>query len=71
MSVLSELPQFLRHVPDTIEAVPAVPRTMAGKKVETPVEQILQGRAVADVVSPGVVDRPDALAAFLPTGATR
>ncbi|ALL79593.1 acetoacetyl-CoA synthetase (plasmid) [Pseudonocardia sp. EC080610-09] len=60
-----------RHVPDTIEAVPAIPRTMTGKKLETPIKQILQGRAVADVVSPGAVDRPDTLAAFLPTGATR
>ena len=53
-----------RHVPDEIVAVPAVPRTMIGKKLETPVKQILRGREVAEVVSVGAVDRPDALAAF-------
>ena len=33
-----------RHVPDTIEAVPAIPRTFTAKKLELPVKRILQGR---------------------------
>ena len=32
-----------RHVPDEIEAVPAVPRTLSGKKLEVPVKRILTG----------------------------
>ncbi|MFV0306874.1 MAG: acetoacetate--CoA ligase [Desertimonas sp.] len=32
-----------RHVPDVIEAVPAVPRTLSGKKLEVPVKRILTG----------------------------
>ena len=32
-----------RHVPDTIAAVPAIPRTLTGKKLEAPVKRILRG----------------------------
>ena len=32
-----------RHVPDTVEAVPAIPRTLTGKKLELPVKRILLG----------------------------
>ena len=32
-----------RHLPDAIEAVPAVPRTLSGKKLEVPVKRILTG----------------------------
>ncbi len=32
-----------RHVPDSIEAIPAVPRTLSGKKLEVPVKRILAG----------------------------
>jgi acetoacetyl-CoA synthetase len=32
-----------RHVPDAIHAVPAIPRTLSGKKLEVPVKRILQG----------------------------
>jgi acetoacetyl-CoA synthetase len=32
-----------RHVPDAVEAVPAVPRTLSGKKLEVPVKRILTG----------------------------
>ncbi|MEJ2871238.1 acetoacetate--CoA ligase [Actinomycetospora sp. OC33-EN08] len=53
-----------RHLPDVIEAVPAVPRTMTGKKLEKPVKQILRGRPVEEVASPGAVDDPSALTAF-------
>ena len=34
-----------RHVPDTVEAVPAIPRTLTAKKLEPPVKRILAGRA--------------------------
>ena len=39
-----------RHVPDQIVAVPAIPRTLTGKKLEVPVKRILLGAAVEDVV---------------------
>jgi len=32
-----------RHAPDTIVAVPAIPRTLTGKKLEVPVKRILSG----------------------------
>ena len=32
-----------RHAPDTIVAVPAIPRTLTGKKLELPVKRILTG----------------------------
>jgi len=39
-----------RHVPDVIEQVPSVPRTLSGKKLEVPVKRILGG-APADAVA--------------------
>ncbi|HTK44904.1 MAG TPA: acetoacetate--CoA ligase [Patescibacteria group bacterium] len=39
-----------RHVPDRIQAVPAIPRTLSGKKLEVPVKRILLG-APADVAA--------------------
>ena len=36
-----------RHVPDRIFAIPAVPRTLNGKKLEVPVRRILSGDAAA------------------------
>ncbi len=53
-----------RHVPDTIEQVPAIPRTMTGKKLETPIKQILLGRPVAEVISADAVTDFAAVAAF-------
>ena len=37
-----------RHAPDTVVAVPAIPRTLTGKKLEVPVKRILTGAAVAE-----------------------
>jgi acetoacetyl-CoA synthetase len=46
-----------RHVPDLVEFVPAVPRTLSGKKLEVPVKRILAGVAPADAVAlPSVAD---------------
>ncbi len=49
-----------RHVPDDVIAVPAVPRTLSGKRLEVPVKRILQGRAV-DEAGRGAVDHPEML----------
>ncbi len=44
-----------RHLPDVIARVPAVPRTLTGKKLEVPVKRILQGARANDVTGPGTV----------------
>ena len=54
-----------RHVPDEIIAVPAIPRTLTGKKMEVPVKRLLQGHALAEVAATGAVADPAALAAFV------
>ena len=53
-----------RHVPDEIIAVPAIPHTRTGKKLEIPVKRILQGGDPRQVMDPGAVDNPDALRWF-------
>jgi acetoacetyl-CoA synthetase len=50
-----------RHVPDAIVAVPAVPRTLSGKKLEVPVKRILGGRSADDVASRSSLANPDSL----------
>ncbi|MEW2508065.1 acetoacetate--CoA ligase [Amycolatopsis sp. NPDC047767] len=44
-----------RHVPSEIVQLPAVPRTLTGKKLETPVKQILLGRSASELVTSGTV----------------
>ena len=53
-----------RHRPDEIHAVPAIPRTMTGKKLELPVKKILTGTPVAEVVSKDALVDPTAIEAF-------
>lgn len=53
-----------RHVPDEIIAVPGIPRTMTGKRLEIPIKRILLGAVPGDVVSASAVDRPELLAEF-------
>jgi acetoacetyl-CoA synthetase len=52
-------------VPDTIAAVPAIPRTLTGKKLEAPVKRILRGAAAESVASKGALADPLALDAFV------
>ncbi|WP_273735288.1 acetoacetate--CoA ligase [Mycolicibacterium septicum] len=40
-----------RHVPDDILAVPSVPKTMTGKKLEVPVKRILSGTPASEAAS--------------------
>jgi acetoacetyl-CoA synthetase len=54
-----------RHVPDRILAVPAIPRTLTGKKLEAPVKRILRGEAPEQVASRGSLAQPAALDAFV------
>lgn len=53
-----------RHVPDEIIAVPALPHTVTGKKMEVPVKRILRGEDPKEVVGRGGVDNPDSLEIF-------
>ncbi|MGE5275013.1 MAG: hypothetical protein ACM3QU_14785, partial [Verrucomicrobiota bacterium] len=53
-----------RHKPDEIVAVPAIPRTMTGKKLELPVKKILSGTPVAEVVSRDTLVDPASIEAF-------
>jgi acetoacetyl-CoA synthetase len=50
-----------RHVPDLIAAVPAIPRTLSGKKLEVPVKRILTGSRADDVASRSSLADPAAL----------
>ena len=54
-----------RHVPDEIVAVPAIPRTLTGKKLETPVKRILQGAPSSAVAQRDALSDPAALDAFV------
>ncbi|MEO6270976.1 MAG: acetoacetate--CoA ligase [Lautropia sp.] len=51
-----------RHVPDEVYAIPEVPRTLTGKKLEVPIKRILLGHPAAKVVNrdsmanPAVID---------------
>ena len=54
-----------RHVPDEIRAIPDVPRTLSGKKLEVPIKRLLAGARLQDVVNPGTLQNPQALFALL------
>jgi acetoacetyl-CoA synthetase len=60
-----------RHVPDEILAVPAIPHTRTGKKLEVPVKRLLQGAPAEQVLNPSAVDNPDLVAYFADLGAER
>jgi acetoacetyl-CoA synthetase len=54
-----------RHVPDAIQVVPAIPRTMTGKKLELPVKRILQGTPADQVASRDALADPESIDAFV------
>ena len=51
-----------RFLPDAIEQVAEVPRTLTGKKQELPVKKLMLGRALAEVVNPDACANPGAFA---------
>ncbi|MBW3603554.1 MAG: acetoacetate--CoA ligase [Actinobacteria bacterium] len=53
-----------RHVPDELHAVPDVPRTLSGKKLEVPVKKLFAGAELDDVASEGALANPESLGAF-------
>jgi acetoacetyl-CoA synthetase len=66
-TIASELRRTLspRHVPDSIEAVPAIPKTLTQKKLELPVKRILLGSPPEEVASRDALADPSALDAFV------
>lgn len=60
-----------RHVPDHVVMVPAVPRTLSGKKLEVPVKRILSGADPGQVVAIGSVADPASLSPFIEIGRRR
>jgi acetoacetyl-CoA synthetase len=60
-----------RHVPDAIEAVPAIPRTLTQKKLELPVKRILLGAPAEEVANRDALADASALDAFVAIAARR
>jgi acetoacetyl-CoA synthetase len=54
-----------RHIPDSIRAVPAVPRTLNGKKLEVPVKRILLGAPLEKAASRDTLSDPTSLDVFV------
>lgn len=60
-----------RHTPDRVLALPILPHTRTGKKLEVPVKRILLGRPIAEAVDPDAVDEAGALQQFVDLAAAR
>jgi len=54
-----------RHVPDLVVQVPAIPKTLSGKKLEIPIKRILQGEAPEATMSLEAIQNPESLGPFL------
>jgi acetoacetyl-CoA synthetase len=54
-----------RHAPDDIIAVPEIPYTLSGKKMEVPVRRILLGHEVEKAATPGAMRNPAAIDFFV------
>ena len=54
-----------RHVPDVIQVVAAIPRTLSGKKLEVPVKRILAGVPLDKAVALASVADPSSLDPFI------
>jgi acetoacetyl-CoA synthetase len=53
------------HVPDEIVAVPEIPRTLSGKKLEVPVKKLLMGVPVEKAASKDALANPQAIEYFV------
>lgn len=60
-----------RHVPDEVISVPALPRTLTGKRLEIPIKRILQGLHADSVVNSASLTNPHALDWFARLAAAR
>ena len=50
-----------RHVPNEIIAVPEIPKTLNGKKLEVPVKKILSGTPLEEAASKESLSNPESL----------
>ncbi len=53
-----------RHLPDEVIAVPGIPHTRTGKKLELPVKRLLMGTTLESAADRGSVDHPELLEWF-------
>ena len=60
-----------RHVPDRIFAVPEIPRTLTGKKMELPVKNLLLGMPLEKIANRDAMSNPASLDYFVALAATR
>lgn len=60
-----------RHVPNEVYAIPEVPRTMSGKKLEVPVKKILLGQPVEKSVNKDSMANPASIDWFVAFGQAR
>jgi acetoacetyl-CoA synthetase len=60
-----------RHVPDEIHALPSIPTTLSGKKLELPVKKILGGADPDSVASRGALKNPESLDAVAEVASLR
>ncbi|WP_334153577.1 acetoacetate--CoA ligase [Tepidimonas sp.] len=60
-----------RFVPDAIEQVPDIPRTLSGKKQELPIKKLLLGQPLERVVNRDAMANPDCLAWYVAYAQTR
>ncbi len=54
-----------RHVPDEIIAIPDIPYTISGKKLEAPVKKILMGKSIEKAANRGAMRNPASLNFFI------
>ena len=60
-----------RHVPNDVVAVPEVPRTISGKKLEVPIKRILLGQPVEQSVNKDSMANPGSIDWFVAFGRAR
>ncbi len=53
-----------RHVPDAVYAVPDVPRTLSGKKLEVPVKKLFMGIPIERAANPDAMSNPGVIPAY-------
>ncbi|HEY0607171.1 MAG TPA: acetoacetate--CoA ligase [Herpetosiphonaceae bacterium] len=59
-----------RHVPNEIYAIPEIPRTLSGKKLEVPVKKIMLGVPIEKAANPDSMSNPHVLRYFVDLAAS-
>ena len=54
-----------RFIPDAMFQVPAIPRTLSGKKQELPIKKLLLGQPLAKVLNPDAMANPECLSWYV------